>query len=211
MEVSMTEQRHTRLSPKSASQITLALLAVAVISVTFTISEASDSHVVRRPSATSTAGVTPAPTAVVINPDGTAVPPRTAPETVVRMIRAANRLVGLPYLYGGGHRSYLDSGDRPDGKLDAGYDGSGATSFVLHAAGLLPEPVTSEQLGEFGLPGPGLWITILACADGAHMIIAGVAFDAHGPMTSDAHAGPHWRPVTASEDAGCIVRHPDRY
>jgi hypothetical protein len=49
------------------------------------------------------------------------------------------------------------------------------------------------------------------CADGAHMIIAGLAFDAHAPMTSDAQAGPHWRAITPDEDAGCILRHPLGY
>jgi hypothetical protein len=52
--------------------------------------------------------------------------------------------------------------------IDSGYDGSGATSDVLHAAGPLSEPLLAEQLREFGKPGPGEWATIPVCADGAH-------------------------------------------
>src|SRR5215217_857754 len=44
------------------------------------------------------------------------------PASVSRAIRAANRIAGLPYRYGGGHRSFADSG----------YDCSGSVSYVLH-------------------------------------------------------------------------------
>ena len=44
---------------------------------------------------------------------------------MVRAIAAANRIAGLPYRFGGGHRSFSDSG----------YDCSGSVSYVLHGAG----------------------------------------------------------------------------
>src|SRR4051794_15720648 len=61
---------------------------------------------------------------------GIAFAPRGAPPEVVRVIAAANQLVRMPYHYGGGHRSFVDSG----------YDCSGSVSFALHGANLLTAP-----------------------------------------------------------------------
>ena len=194
-----------RPHPKVPGLVVLVLAVVTGLTATAcALAGSGDSG---RASETAAIRVAPAPDTVVLD-NGKALAPRNAPATVVDVIAAANRLVGLPYRYGGGHGPYPGPGQQPDGKLDTGYDGSGATSFVLHAAGLLPEPLSAEQLGQFGRPGPGHWVTILVCADGAHMIIAGMAFDAH-PGPSDSHAGPHWRAVAPDSDSGCVVRHPD--
>lgn len=58
---------------------------------------------------------------------GMACAPEKAPLAVKRAIWAANELRKRPYRYGGGHRSFLDSG----------YDCSGTVSYALAAAGLL--------------------------------------------------------------------------
>jgi len=56
---------------------------------------------------------------------GVALAPAQAPLKVKRAIWAANQLRSKPYRYGGGHRSFSDSG----------YDCSGTISYALGAAG----------------------------------------------------------------------------
>jgi hypothetical protein len=60
-----------------------------------------------------------------------AAAPAAAPLEVKRAIWAANQLRSKPYRYGGGHRSFHDSG----------YDCSGTVSFALGAAGVLKSPI----------------------------------------------------------------------
>src|SRR5919109_453805 len=55
--------------------------------------------------------------------DGTAVAPKGAPERVVKIIKAANKIEDAPYRYGGGHASWKSKG----------YDCSGAVSYALRA------------------------------------------------------------------------------
>ena len=73
--------------------------------------------------------------------DGTAVAPADAPANIQAAIAAGNAIHTYPYHWGGGHRSFTDTG----------YDCSGAVSYVLHAAGFLSSPEPSgapcEQLG----------------------------------------------------------------
>ena len=73
-------------------------------------------------------------------------PPRARPpRPSVRAVRVANRIAGKPYRWGGGHRKFDDSG----------YDCSGAVSFALHGAGLVPSPLDSRRLHAVGQdPGP---------------------------------------------------------
>src|SRR5215213_2774879 len=40
---------------------------------------------------------------------GLAVPPVGAPPEVVNVINAANQIVRMPYRYGGGHKSFVDT------------------------------------------------------------------------------------------------------
>jgi cell wall-associated NlpC family hydrolase len=77
-------------------------------------------------------------------------------------------LNGLPYIWGGGHGGW---------EIAPGYDCSGFVSAVLHAAGYLTVPVTTEALpSQPGiLPGPGRFVTIFDRTDAGigsdHVII----------------------------------------
>ena len=63
-------------------------------------------------------------------PNGIALPPLEAPTAVRQIIEAGNVIARTPYLWGGGHGKWLDTG----------YDCSGSVSFALAAAGLLQAP-----------------------------------------------------------------------
>jgi cell wall-associated NlpC family hydrolase len=76
---------------------------------------------------------------------------------------------GEPYIWGGGHSSW---------QIQPGYDCSGFVSTVLHAAGYLEVPVTTQALpSQPGiLTGPGRYVTIFdrtngGAADADHVII----------------------------------------
>lgn len=110
-----------------------------------------------------------------------------------RMIAAGNRIARLPYVYGGGHGSFRDSG----------YDCSGSVSYVLHAAGLLATPEASGDLESFGLPGPGRHVTVYANGGHAWMTIDGRRFDTNAL----AETGTRWSSTISPSD-GYVVRHP---
>jgi len=76
---------------------------------------------------------------------GLAAAPAKAPIEVKRAIWAANQLRFKPYRYGGGHRSFKDSG----------YDCSGTISYALGAAGVVPSPMSSSDFRRFGARGRG--------------------------------------------------------
>ena len=100
--------------------------------------------------------------------DGTAVAPSDAPANIQAAIAAGNAIHTFPYVWGGGHRSFTDTG----------YDCSGAVSYVLHAAGLLASPMTSGSLASsWGVPGKGRWITVYGNASHVYMIVAGLRYD----------------------------------
>ncbi|HEX2106013.1 MAG TPA: peptidoglycan-binding protein [Solirubrobacteraceae bacterium] len=115
------------------------------------------------------------------------------PAAVYRAIAAANRIAGMPYRYGGGHRSFSDSG----------YDCSGSVSYVLHGAGRLGSPLDSSALMSYGAPGPGRWITVYAHPGHAYMVIRGRRYD----TTGRASTGSRWQQVERST-AGYVARHP---
>src|SRR4051794_1682124 len=115
------------------------------------------------------------------------------PAAVRRAITAANRIAGRPYRFGGGHRSFSDSG----------YDCSGSVSYVLHGAGRLSRPLDSGQLMSYGSPGRGRWITIYANPRHTYMVIPGRRYD----TTGRAQTGSRWQHVERSS-AGYVVRHP---
>jgi len=120
-----------------------------------------------------------------LNADGSATAPVDAPPQVRRAINAANRIRLKPYRWGGGHRSFKS----------AGYDCSGAVSYVLHAAGLLPRPLSSGPLASsWGSPGVGQWITVYANGGHAYMTVAGLRFDTSAVGESlNRGSGPRWR------------------
>src|ERR1700761_1777774 len=87
--------------------------------------------------------VTQAGKAALVN--GRAIAPLNAPAMVKRVIAAANHIRTTPYVWGGGHGSFISSG----------YDCSGAVSYALHGGKLLSTPLTSGSLETFGEAGPG--------------------------------------------------------
>jgi hypothetical protein len=111
---------------------------------------------------------------------GEAVAPPGAPGAVKRMIAAANEIDNRPYLWGGGHTSFLARG----------YDCSGAVSYVLHAAGLLDRTMVSGQLADWGEAGVGRWITVYANNQHVFAVIAGLRFDTRGNRPGV--TGPRW-------------------
>src|SRR3954447_27020919 len=80
-----------------------------------------------------------------INADGTATPPAGAPQVILDLFTAANRIATLPYRYGGGHKSFDDRA----------YDCSGSVSYALHGAGLLDYTLESTRLESWGEAGAG--------------------------------------------------------
>jgi hypothetical protein len=109
------------------------------------------------------------------------------------MIAAANQIATLPYIWGGGHGSFVSPG----------YDCSGSVSYVLHAAGLLSVPEDSSGLESYGAPGPGQYVTIYADAGHAWMTINGERFD----TVALSEGGSRWS-QGGGEFAGFVVRHP---
>jgi len=125
-------------------------------------------------------------------PSGKAVPPADAPQRVVRVIEAANRIRTKPYVWGGGHGSWNDRG----------YDCSGAVSYALHGGRLLRAPLASGGLMSWGRKGGGRWITVFANGGHAYAKIAGLRWD-----TSDTGGkGPRWHRDSRSA-AGFVKRH----
>ncbi|MGA3361523.1 MAG: peptidoglycan-binding protein [Solirubrobacteraceae bacterium] len=109
------------------------------------------------------------------------------------MVYAADSIATLPYIWGGGHGSWISPG----------YDCSGSVSYVLHAAGLLSAPEDSSELESYGAPGPGQYITIYADDGHAWMTIEGRRFDTVA-LSED---GSRWADG-GGEFAGYVVRHP---
>jgi hypothetical protein len=138
-------------------------------------------------------GPQPGKTVATVAADGrTAIAPEGAPLAVKAAIRAANRIAGRPYRWGGGHRRFQDSA----------YDCSGAVSFALHGAGLVPTPLDSRAFMRWGDPGNGGWITVFASRRHAFVMIAGLRFDTSGP----GGRGPRWRTTPRTID-GFSARH----
>jgi len=112
---------------------------------------------------------------------GQAIAPPAAPLAVKRAIAAANQIDGRPYVWGGGHASFLSRG----------YDCSGAVGYVLHAADLLDQTMVSGQLAYWGENGPGRWITVYANDEHVFMVIAGLRFDTRDDPPGV--NGPRWK------------------
>jgi len=134
----------------------------------------------------------PARTAIVQG--SWASPPPEAPAVVRQAIAAGNELIGKPYRYGGGHRTFYDNA----------YDCSGAVSYVLHAIGKLETPTPSQRFRGYGENGAGRWLTIYASKGHVFLVIAGLRFDTG--YGEHAH-GPHWQ-TRARPAAGYVRRHP---
>jgi cell wall-associated NlpC family hydrolase len=132
--------------------------------------------------------------------DGLAAAPEGVPAAVQEMIWAGNELIGLPYIYGGGHGSFVSPG----------YDCSGTVSFALHGANLLAVPEDSSEFEGRGSRGDGRWVTIFANAGHAYMTVAGLRLDTSPAEDPADLQGPRWRPLRQT-NAGFVVRHPTGY
>jgi hypothetical protein len=129
--------------------------------------------------------------------DGLAAAPMSVPLQVQEIIWAGNALIGLPYIYGGGHASFVSSG----------YDCSGTVSFALHGASLLTTPEDSSEFERWGSHGPGRWVAIFSNPEHAYMTVAGLRLDTSAADDPSNQQGPRWRPLRP-ENAGYVKRHP---
>jgi cell wall-associated NlpC family hydrolase len=138
--------------------------------------------------------LTPVSGGFSVGGNGTIPIPTNVPEVVQRVIAGGNAIADFPYIWGGGHASFIANG----------YDCSGSVSYALAAGGLLSAPLVSGDLASWGEPGPGRWITIYANAGHTFMNVDGVWFDTAG------RSGPYasrWL-VSTPPLAGYAVRHP---
>ncbi len=103
-----------------------------------------------------------------VDADGTARAPENAPDEVKKVIWAANKALGTPYVYGGGHKDFSTSG---------GLDCSGAVSFALNGGNFLDSPLDSSAFGSWGEEGKGEWITVYTNPGHAYLVVAGVRWD----------------------------------
>jgi cell wall-associated NlpC family hydrolase len=134
------------------------------------------------------------PNQATLTPNLLAIAPVAAPPQVQEIINAGNEIAHLPYIWGGGHATYEDSG----------YDCSGSISFVLAASGLLKGTETAAQLMSYGDAGPGKWITIYASPGHTFMYIAGLRFD----TVALAQSGSRWSNRSAADGGKFVARHP---
>jgi cell wall-associated NlpC family hydrolase len=137
--------------------------------------------------------LTPVPGGQSIGGSGTIPIPTNVPEVIQKVIAGANEIADFPYVYGGGHASFVDNA----------YDCSGSVSYALAAGGLLSAPETSGQLESWGAPGPGKYITVYANAGHTYMYVDGILYDTAG--RSGVYAS-RWQ-VGAVDNEGYVARH----
>lgn len=125
--------------------------------------------------------------------NGIALPPIEAPAAVREIIEAGNNIARTPYVWGGGHGKWVDSG----------YDCSGSISFALASAGLLNAPLDSGRLMSWGKAGRGKWVTIYTNPGHVFMVVAGVRFDTSGARVT----GSRWQ-STMRTSGSFVARHP---
>jgi cell wall-associated NlpC family hydrolase len=128
-----------------------------------------------------------------IGGNGTIAIPADVPEVIQKVIAGANEIADFPYVFGGGHASFVDNA----------YDCSGSVSYALAAGGLLSAPETSGELESWGAPGPGRYVTVYANAGHTYMYVDGILYDTAG--RSGVYAS-RWL-VGATDNSGFVVRH----
>jgi cell wall-associated NlpC family hydrolase len=191
-----------RAGSLAALSTALALVALALIAVlpgarAWAGTPGGMSSVAPEPTLPTTKASGPAGTAALVR--GRAIAPIDAPPAVRKVIAAANKIRALPYVWGGGHGRWWDSG----------YDCSGAVSFALHGGSLLGSPLPSGPMMSWGSPGPGRWITIYANAGHAYAVIAGLRWDTAGNTSG---TGPRWHEdLSAAAGGRFVARHPTGY
>jgi cell wall-associated NlpC family hydrolase len=129
--------------------------------------------------------------------NGLAAAPMSVPAAVQAIIWAGNQIIGLPYIFGGGHASFSSPG----------YDCSGTVSFALHGASLIQTPEDSSEFMAWGSHGAGRWIAIFSNAGHAYMTVAGLRLDTSAADDPSDQQGPRWRPLRQGNE-GFTVRHP---
>ena len=127
---------------------------------------------------------------------GVAYAPANAPDRVKNAIWAVNTIRNRPYVWGGGHGSFSDSG----------YDCSGAVSFALHYASALSQPVPSSDFLSYGERGRGRWITIYSRRGHTFATIAGLRLDSTD-LRYGGDIGPRWY-IDGRDTWGFRARHP---
>jgi hypothetical protein len=160
-----------------------------------------------QPNTTTATGAVPSGGATVVAPaaikrkatarSSTASAPDGAPSEVREAIAEANEIVGRPYVWGGGHRSFSSRG----------YDCSGAVSYLLHGGGLLDSPLDSSSFMSWGAAGRGQWITVWTNPSHAFVEVAGLRLDTSAAEDPTGRKGPQWRAARRSH-AGFRARHP---
>jgi cell wall-associated NlpC family hydrolase len=129
--------------------------------------------------------------------NGLAAAPMSAPAAVQAIVWTGNQIIGLPYIFGGGHASFASPG----------YDCSGTVSFALHGASLLTVPEDSSEFMGWGSRGIGTWVTVFTNPGHAYMTVAGLRLDTSAADDPTAQQGPRWRPLRPA-NGGFTVRHP---
>jgi hypothetical protein len=135
----------------------------------------------------------------MLRTDGKAAIPRGAPKRVRVLIREANRIIGKPYRWGGGHLKLSDRG----------YDCSGAVSFALIKAKMLRTTMVSVAFTRWGAAGAGRWISVYARKSHVYMEVAGLRLDTSSVGDVGERTGVRWRPVVGKR-SGFTARHPVR-
>lgn len=132
-----------------------------------------------------------------IGGNGTISAPPGIPAVVAKVIAGANAITDFPYVFGGGHASFVDNA----------YDCSGSVSYALAAGGMLSAPETSGSLESWGVAGPGKWITVYANAGHTYMYVnlgnGWIRYDTSG--RSGVFAS-RWQPAIRSNE-GFVARH----
>jgi hypothetical protein len=132
----------------------------------------------------------------MIRRNGLAAIPKRAPPRVRAILSAANKIIGKPYKWGGGHGRLFDSG----------YDCSGSVSYALIRAGLLGYPMVSGSLAHWGAKGVGRYVTIYANRSHVYMEVAGLRLDTSSVGDRGGRSGVRWRPPIGKR-FGFAVRH----
>jgi cell wall-associated NlpC family hydrolase len=137
--------------------------------------------------------MTPVPGGRSVGGSGAIAIPAGVPEVIQKVIAGANEIADFPYVFGGGHASFVDNA----------YDCSASVSYALAAGGLLGAPEASGELESWGAPGPGRYITVYANAGHAYMYVDGILYDTAG--RSGVYAS-RWQ-VGAVDNSGFVARH----
>ena len=157
------------------------------------------------PTPTSTTPTTATPRPELLVPgtlaryvDGLAAAPMSVPPAVQEIVWAGNELIGLPYIYGGGHASFMLARLRLLGHR------------LVCAARCR---TAADPRGLIGIRSLGLarrrdaGSTIFSNPGHAYMTVAGLRLDTSAADDPSNEQGPRWRPLRP-ENGGYVVRHP---